>query len=99
MSDTKIRPGLLEIEEELIRYDNLRDNLKSMINAYRNLAKLEHRRAEKFHSNSQARYDCIDAGNQYMNFANSITRLLNEDDIKDILKSINFPLKYLEEDS
>ena len=98
MSNTKIRPGLLEIEKEIIEYDKLKDNLKSIRNAYSNLGKLEHKRAEKFHPNSEARHSCIDKGNQYINFANSITRLLNGENIKGILDSINIPLKYLKED-
>lgn len=94
MTKAQIRPELIEIEEELIRYDNLKDNLKSIRNAYRNLAKLEYKRAEKFKTHTE---NSIDKGNQYMNIANSITRLLNGENIKDILNTINIPLKYLEE--
>lgn len=98
MSKTKIKSELLEIEKEIIKYDKLKDNLKSIKNAYSNLGKLEHKRAEKFHPNSESRHSCIDKGNQYMHFANSITRLLNGENIKDILNSINISLKYLKED-
>ena len=98
MSNGRIRQELLKIEEEIVKYDELKDNLKSIRNAYSNLSKLEHKRVEKFHPKNEARNNCIDRGNLYMNFANSITRLLNGENIKDILNSINIPLKYLEED-
>ena len=98
MSNSRIRQELLEIEKEIVKYDELKDNLKSIRNAYSNLGKLEHKRVEKFHPKNEARNNCIDRGNLYINFANSITRLLNGENIKDILNSINIPLKYLEED-
>ena len=98
MTNSRIRPELLEIEKEVIKYDELKDNLKRIRDAYSNLGKLEHKRAEKFYTKSEERNNCIDRGNLYMNFANSTTRLLNGENIKDILNSINIPLKYLEEE-
>ena len=89
---------VLSMLKEIIKYDELKDNLKRIRNAYSNLGKLEHKRAEKFNPDSVARHNCIDRGNEYINFANSITNLLNGENIENILEYINIPLKYLEED-
>ena len=55
MSNGRIRQELLKIEEEIVKYDELKDNLKSIRNAYSNLSKLEHKRVEKFHPKNEAR--------------------------------------------
>lgn len=84
------------IEDELNNYDKLKENLIKIKNAYVNLAKLEHKKADKLRDESMFKQNHIDLGNNYMEFANIIVNLLNGDKIESILKYINIPLKYLE---
>lgn len=86
------------IEDELNNYDKLKENLIKVQTAYVNLAKLEHKKADKLRDENIFKQSHIDLGNNYMEFANVIVNLLNGDKIESILNYINIPLKYLQKE-
>lgn len=92
------RQELQIIEDELNNYDKLKENLIKIQTAYVNLAKLEHKKADKLKDESMFKQNHIDLGNNYMEFANIIVNLLNGDKIESILNYINIPLKYLQKE-
>lgn len=92
------RQELQKIEDELNNYDKLKENLIKIKNAYSNLANLEHKKADKLRGNSIFTQNHIDIGNNYRQFTNILTNLLNGMEVEDILTYINIPLKYLQKE-
>ena len=92
------REKLNVIEKELSDYEILKNNLKELRNAYSNLGKAFHKKAGNTIYDLQLKDEYITKGNLNMNFANSITRLLNGENIENILTFIKVPQKYLKED-
>lgn len=85
------------IENELNDYEQLKNNLMKIRKAYSNLGHLEHKKADKLNDKNIFKHNHIDLGNTYIEFANTIIRLLNGDKIEDILYFISNHLKYLKE--